>query len=45
MTSVPVWGGAAEMTEGGKLKAWIVMFVMGGAVNGESYAIKSICNK
>ena len=33
VTYIPVGGGAGEMAVGRKLKAWVVMWVMGGAVN------------
>ena len=37
LTYIPVGGGAGEMAmggeKGGKLKAWVVTWVMGGAVN------------
>ena len=33
VTYIPVGGGAGEMAVGGKLKAWVVTWVMGGAVN------------
>ena len=33
VTYILVGGGAGEMVVGGKLKAWVVMWVMGGAVN------------
>ena len=33
MTYIPVGGGADEMAMGGKLKAWVATWVMGGAIN------------
>ena len=33
VTYIPVGGGAGEMAVGGKLKAWVVTWVRGGAVN------------
>ena len=33
VTYIPVGGGSGEMAVGEKLKAWVVTWVMGGAVN------------